>query len=105
MGITNNKGDHEPFIQSADREDGCKTSDDQVIGTYFHGIFHNDSFRTEYLNTIRNRKGLPPIENRISFNRLREEAFDRLAVHVRKHVDMDVIQQEMENFHQRSLSI
>ncbi|QGQ45046.1 cobyric acid synthase [Metabacillus sediminilitoris] len=105
MGETNNKGDHEPFIQSSDRIDGCKTSNDQVIGTYFHGIFHNDSFRTEYLNTIRKRKGLPPIEDRISFNRLREEAFDRLAVHVRKHVDMDVIQQEMENFHQRSLPL
>ncbi len=105
MGETKYKGDHEVFIQSSDREDGCKTSNEQVIGTYFHGIFHNDSFRTEYLNTIRNSKGLPPIKDRISFNQLREEAFDRLADHVRKHVDMDVIQREMENFHQRSLSI
>ena len=94
-----------PLIQLSNRVDGCKTSEDRVIGTYFHGIFHNDSFRKSYLNHIRKEKGLPPIEERILFHQLREEAFDRLAEHVRQHVDMTIIQEEMEKFHKRSLTL
>lgn len=75
------------------------------MGTYFHGVFHNDDFRKGYLNTIRIIKGLTPIEDRISFNQLREEAFDLLADHVRNHVDLTFIQHEMERFYQRSVKI
>jgi adenosylcobyric acid synthase len=94
-----------PLIQLSNRVDGCKTSEERVIGTYFHGIFHNDSFRKSYLNHIRKEKGLPPIEERILFHQLREEAFNRLAEHVRQHVDMTIIQEEMEKFHKRSLTL
>ena len=93
-----------PLIQLSNRVDGCKTSENRVIGTYFHGIFHNDSFRKSYLNHIRKEKGLPPIEERILFHQLREEAFDRLAKHVRQHVNMTIIHEEMEKFHKRSLT-
>lgn len=105
MGATNVSGDFSPLIQLSDSVDGCKTSDERVMGTYFHGIFHNDDFRKGYLNTIRIIKGLMPIEDRISFNQLREEAFDLLADHVRNHVDLTFIQHEMERFYQRSVKI
>jgi adenosylcobyric acid synthase len=42
--------------------DGCKTHQENVIGTYFHGIFHNDAFRTELLNQIRYSKDLSWID-------------------------------------------
>ncbi len=41
------------LIETKGRTDGCKTADEKVIGTYFHGIFHNDEFRGELLNQIR----------------------------------------------------
>jgi adenosylcobyric acid synthase len=105
MGETASDLDFEALITSSDRMDGCKSADEQVIGTYFHGIFHNDAFRENILNVIREKKGLAPIYNRVSFNQLREEAFDRLADHVRKNVKFDVIQQKMEEFQLRRITL
>jgi adenosylcobyric acid synthase len=97
-------GSSTSLIKLSDGEDGCKTEDEKVIGTYFHGIFHNDEFREALLNQIRSLKGLPPINGRVSFNQMREEAFDRLADHVRQHVDMEFIQQKMVEFKQKSMT-
>lgn len=87
-----------PFIQKDNGSEGCKAKGEQVLGTYFHGIFHNDEFRSYLLNKIRKNKGLPPIEERIAFNQLREESFDLLAEHVRKHVKIDDIIAKMKEF-------
>lgn len=92
------------LIKTMGRSEGCKTDDEKVIGTYFHGIFHNDAFREELLNQIRQAKGLAPIDHRISFNQLREEAFDRLAVHVRGHVKLDLIEDKMKEFQKRRMT-
>jgi adenosylcobyric acid synthase len=89
------------LIQLENGEDGCYFEEEKVIGTYFHGIFHNDSFRTALLNSIRAQKGHPPFLERPSFNKMREEAFDLLADHVRKHVNMEYIQCKMVEFSQK----
>lgn len=89
------------LIQLKNGEDGCYFEKEKVIGTYFHGIFHNDSFRTALLNSIRAQKGHPPLLERPSFNKMREEAFDLLADHVRKHVNMEYIQSKMVEFSQK----
>ncbi|WP_318505965.1 cobyric acid synthase [Bacillus sp. T3] len=83
--------------------DGCKNKEETVIGTYFHGVFHNDELRTMLINHIREEKGLDPLFNRVSFNQMREEAFDRLADHVRAHVKLDFIEEKMLEFGQRRL--
>jgi adenosylcobyric acid synthase len=93
-------GKYEPLIHMEDRMEGSKSLDQQVIGTYFHGIFHNDLFREHLLNGIRSKKGLAPIYDRISFNQLREEGFDRLADSVREHVQLDYIHEKMKQFKQ-----
>ncbi|MGP7817182.1 cobyric acid synthase [Niallia sp. 01092] len=103
MGETHLDGEYDALIEAANRKDGCKSKDEQIIGTYFHGIFHNDVFRETILNAIREKKGLNPINNRVSFNQLREGAFDRLADHVRQHVKMDFIEQKMEEFQKKGI--
>ncbi|RBW67880.1 cobyric acid synthase [Bacillus taeanensis] len=105
MGETKMVAQNRTLIHLSDRVDGCKSPNENVIGTYFHGIFHNDAFREALLNHIRAKKGLPPIKRRISFKQLREEVFDRLADHVRKHVDMNMIEQKMVEFHQKSVTM
>jgi adenosylcobyric acid synthase len=104
MGETETAGGCQGLIETKGRKDGCKTADEKVIGTYFHGIFHNDVFRWELLNQIRHTKGLAPIHHRVSFNQLREEAFDRLADHVREHVKLDLIEQQMKEFQKRRMT-
>lgn len=98
MGQSVHHFNEQGLIRMEDRTDGSVDWDQQRIGTYYHGIFHNDFFRKELLNLIRRTKGLEPLEERVSFVQLREQAFDVLADQVRKHVQIDRIEQMMKQF-------
>jgi len=87
-----------PFIKLKNSQDGVITENKQLIGTYFHGIFHNDSFREIVLNEIRMKKGLEPIYDRASFAQKREEGFNLLASEVRKNIKLDKIYQLCADF-------
>ncbi|MEK5442451.1 MULTISPECIES: cobyric acid synthase [unclassified Fredinandcohnia] len=91
MGQSSFENECDHFVQLADRWEGTITKDKQIIGTYFHGIFHNDLFREVFLNEIRVKKGLEPIKNRASFSKKREEGFDVLANVVRENIQLDQI--------------
>ncbi|XEC97209.1 cobyric acid synthase [Paenibacillus tarimensis] len=71
--------------------EGAATADGKVWGTFIHGVLHNDRFRRSWLNCLRQDKGWPHEENGIEFKLRREEAFRRLAEHVRQHIDMERI--------------
>jgi adenosylcobyric acid synthase len=100
MGNTNlTSGGFSPLINKPNNEwDGCINNNETVIGSYFHGLFHNDTFRWFLLNQTRLEKGLQPIDNRPSFNQIREEAYDKIADHVRKHVDMEKVEMLVTGF-------
>jgi adenosylcobyric acid synthase len=70
-----------------EHEDGAVSPDGRVFGTYLHGIFHNDSFRTALLNRLRRTKGLPerPTTHRPV------DPLDQLADHLERHLDMERI--------------
>ncbi|MBY9078155.1 cobyric acid synthase [Paenibacillus sp. HN-1] len=70
------------------QKEGVISADGKIWGTYVHGIFENDAFRRSWLNRIRQDKGLPPIDNGICFRHRKKAAFDRLADHVRSHLDI-----------------
>lgn len=89
------------LVQYGSGADGCVSGNERVLGTNFHGIFHNDKFRAHLLNRLRTGKGLPPVADRVSFRRLKEEAFDRLADHVKTHVNIEAIVRKMKEFQQR----
>ncbi|WP_430735635.1 cobyric acid synthase [Halodesulfovibrio aestuarii] len=58
-----------------------------VWGTYLHGVFDNDEFRRAFLNDLRIRKGLSPLQGvQTSFSI--DPALDRLAHTVREALDM-----------------
>ncbi|WP_442601609.1 cobyric acid synthase [Paenibacillus sp. KN14-4R] len=84
-----------PFAISAEVQDGAALHDGRIFGTYIHGILHNDDFRRNWINTIRASKGLKPLEANLRFQENREAAFDRLADHVRKHLDLTRIYEMM----------
>lgn len=92
-----------PDQPEAYHADGVITNNGLLWGTYIHGILHNDHFRHQWLNEVRRGKGLPSSETMISFNGLREQAFDRLAGHVREHLDMDRLYQIMDQSDSRNL--
>ncbi len=81
----------QPFIEFEDgRTDGVYT--EKVIGTYVHGIFQNREFTRSYFNEIRENKGLELISEAVlsDFER-REQAYEMLDTHVRKHLNMEKI--------------
>jgi adenosylcobyric acid synthase len=67
------------------------TVNNNVIGTYIHGIFDSVEFTRGLLNNIRKNKGLAPVENEKTFLDAKEKEFDKLADMVRKNIDMKKI--------------
>ncbi|NOU95695.1 cobyric acid synthase [Paenibacillus sp. LMG 31456] len=69
--------------------DGAVSANGRQWGTYVHGILHNDDFRRAWLNAIRESRGWHSLQAELRFQERREAAFDRLADHVRMHLDTD----------------
>jgi adenosylcobyric acid synthase len=59
-----------------------------VWGTYIHGIFDNDEFRRLFLNSIREKKGLPLQEQTFHFHETRQKAIDGWADIVKRKMDI-----------------
>lgn len=78
--------------------DGVISNDGRLWGTYIHGILQQDAFRQAWLNKIRMDKGMPIPANTVSYKLLREQSFDRLADHVRQHVNMDRINRIIDGY-------
>jgi adenosylcobyric acid synthase len=62
----------------------------RIWGSYLHGIFDSDPFRRWFINTLRERKGLPPFTGKSAQYDL-EPALDRLAAVLRQEIDMDAV--------------
>ncbi|MBI2860484.1 MAG: cobyric acid synthase [Chloroflexi bacterium] len=69
------------------RDDGAVSG--LVLGTYIHGLFHNDGFRQALLANLREFSGLPPKE--ADSAETREQQYDRLADEVRKSLNMTAV--------------
>ncbi len=70
----------------ADALDGSRTDDGQVWGCYLHGLFHNDPFRTAWLN----RLGVAPTSaDSLSADEQLHRSLDRLADAFEAHINMD----------------
>ena len=60
-----------------------------IAGTYIHGIFENDNWRDEYINSIRKRKKLPALEKKtISYKVKRESIIENLANEFDKYLNL-----------------
>jgi adenosylcobyric acid synthase len=86
-----------PFAQvvragsSAVVTDGAVSADRRVFGTYIHGIFDDDDFRHAFLEAARAATGLAPLAARAFVAAERESRLDRLAAHVRRSLDIEMI--------------
>lgn len=91
MGETLPFGDakESPLLQLNDgRTDGCIV-DNKCMGTYVHGILDNAPFVDFLLQPFADK--LTTTDTSFDYQAFKEEQYDRLAEHVRKHVDMEQI--------------
>ncbi|MGU5527272.1 cobyric acid synthase [Aeromonas caviae] len=99
MGETERAAGVTPFTRLSRRnraevsiEEGAISQDGLVAGTYIHGIFDAPHFTRALLNTLRQRKGLAPIEGEpFDYHAFKNEQFDQLAAAMRQHLDMTAI--------------
>ena len=60
-----------------------------IAGTYIHGIFENDLWRINYLNLIRDKKGIKILDKKYTPFRIKREAIiDNLANQFKKHINI-----------------
>jgi adenosylcobyric acid synthase len=96
MGQTEQQPNSKPLFRiteeqgrAVDRYDGCISGDEQVWGTYVHGVFNEPQFRREFLNQLRARRGWEPLSRQsVPSN---EAALDLLADLVTRHLDCELL--------------
>ncbi len=87
----------EPFAEiqrcgeGVNRPDGAVALNGRALGTYVHGVFTDDAFRHSFLAAARAACGLTPLTDKVFVTEERERRIDRLADHVRRALDMDLI--------------
>ncbi len=66
--------------------DGTIALNKNIWGTYIHGVFDADNFRSGFLNLIRNKKGSLALNRRSNFDLDKE--LDKLAILLRQNIDL-----------------
>ncbi len=84
---------HPFYIHAAKGEpsrwDGALREDGLVFGTYIHGLFDDDAFRRQLINTLRIHKGLRPLAIQRNRRQAKERAYEHLADVVECALDME----------------
>jgi adenosylcobyric acid synthase len=71
--------------------DGAVSESGRVLGTYVHGLFDNDDFRQVFIQNARAAVHLAPAEEYARVGAEREARIDRLADHLRKSLDLNLL--------------
>lgn len=86
----NLSSDASPLLQLADGMDGCCRGN--VFGSYLHGIFDEEEFRSALIQILCERKGIVRDGLKgFSMEAYREEQFDKLADILRGNLDMEAV--------------
>jgi adenosylcobyric acid synthase len=81
---------YEPLFEFGDCTEGLSSKDMRVGGTYLHNVFHNDSFRSLWLNKIRISKKLN-VKDTVNTAQVKEQSYNKLASALYEHLDMEYI--------------
>ncbi|MBT2654533.1 cobyric acid synthase [Bacillus sp. ISL-18] len=79
------------FLQTTDGiADGYYGKNGRIIGTYLHHLFHNDGWRNQWLNRVREWKGLPNKEV-VHIKDFKDQRFNELARQMKDHINWDLL--------------
>ncbi len=82
IGVTEGADRARPFAMLDGHGEGARSADGRVEGSYLHGLFAEDAFRSAYL------AGLGVAPSGTSYDAGVEAALDALAAHVETHLDV-----------------
>ena len=82
--------DFTPLFTINGEPEGIKSHDMHLAGTYIHGVFGNDAFRTQWLNSIRRAKNYGTREI-LDTHTVLHDTFDAIADSLLAHLDISAI--------------
>ncbi len=82
MGLTEGPARGRPFALVDGANEGACSPDGLVLGTYLHGLFSSDGFRSAFLG---------PNAGNIGYEAGVESTLDALAAHLEVHLDLDAL--------------
>ena len=85
IGATDGPDRARPFAHVDGRPEGARSADGRVEGSYLHGLFAEDAFRTAWL------AGIGAAAGGVAYGAAVEAVLDRLAAHVEAHLDVDAL--------------
>ncbi|MFC0522736.1 cobyric acid synthase [Pontibacillus salicampi] len=74
-----------PLFQINEKKEGVVVDNGRIIGTHLHHCFHNDTFRTSWLNRIRGENGFPIREYTVR----KKDPYDEMAHIFAAHMNMN----------------
>lgn len=83
IGRTTGKDCQRPFAEIEGSPDGATSSDGRIVGTYLHGMFASDAFRSKFLTTLGASASTHGYADHV------DQTLDRLAEHMETHLDVD----------------
>lgn len=83
IGRTDGPDRAQPMLEIDGRAEGAISPDGRIMGSYVHGIFSSDAFRTSFINQLGGNVPSSSYEQSI------ETVLDDLAAHLETHVDID----------------
>jgi adenosylcobyric acid synthase len=86
MGRTTGPDTARPFASVSGAPEGAVSADGRVMGTYLHGLFAADGFRTAFLSAL----GTPGT-GETAYDAGIESTLDALAAHLEAHLDLDAL--------------
>ncbi len=84
IGTTEGADRARPLFSIAGQPEGASSANGQVAGTYLHGLFSADKFRTAWLEAQGIRGGL-------AYGAAVEDTLDALAAHIETHLDLNAL--------------
>jgi len=85
IGATDGPDRARPFAHVDGRPEGARSADGRVEGSYLHGLFAEDAFRTAWL------AGIGAAAGGVAYGAAVEAVLDRLAAHLEAHLDVDAL--------------
>ena len=79
------------WLDGHDVPDGVTNAEENVLGSYLHGIFDDGIFWKALVDHVRQGKGLSQSGTVLTMREFREKEFERLAGIVRQNLDMQAL--------------
>lgn len=96
MGISHGPALNRPLFKLADQDDGALSLDNQIAGSYLHGLFDVPAACNALLDWAGYQQ-----QQAVDFNALREAGIDRIADSWAEHCDFAKLSLALQQFYQR----